>query len=106
MSAVHDAWKQREAAQAVEPTPTPQRYRFISDPGHGWLEVPMAEVRALGIRPSSYSYVSPDGTFAYLEEDCDAALFTNARHAIGKRTEFTEVIQNYDSPIRNYRRFA
>jgi hypothetical protein len=24
-------------------------YRFIQDPGHGWAEVPIAELRALGI---------------------------------------------------------
>ena len=27
------------------------KYRFISDPGHGWLEVPKKEVKSLGVKP-------------------------------------------------------
>lgn len=55
-------------------------YQFHSDPGHAWLEVPMSELRALGIdrKISQYSYRSRDGRLAYLEEDCDAGLFVDA----------------------------
>lgn len=51
------------------------RYRFISDPGHGWLEVPTSELDSLGIAHliSSCSYTN--GAFVYLEEDCDLAVF-------------------------------
>lgn len=94
--------------EAPEATPTPNTvYRFISDPGHGWLEVPMAEVRSLGILPSPYSYVSPDGQLAYLEEDCDAALFIKAKwgrdYMAGR--DWSEVYFNHDAPCRSYRRF-
>lgn len=60
----------------MEPT-----YRFIHDPGHGWLEVPAAELVELAIahKVSAYSYLSRDGATAYLEEDCDASLFADAK---------------------------
>ena len=59
-----------------------KQLRFISDPGHGWLEVPTADVEASGYIPSLYSHVSgdpgPASTWTYLEEDCDVAGFVQA----------------------------
>ena len=63
-----------------------KQLRFISDPGHGWLEVPTADVEASGYIPSLYSHVSdalvtsPEtaGYYTYLEEDCDVAGFVQA----------------------------
>jgi len=57
-------------------------YRFIIDPGHGWLEVPEAEVRAVGSWVSQYSY--REGSFLYLEEDRDAPDF--CRRKFGRAT--------------------
>jgi hypothetical protein len=59
-------------------------YRFIEDPGHGWLEVSRAELDALGIanKISRYSYQRAD--LVYLEEDCDFALFHRAKEAAGQ----------------------
>lgn len=56
-------------------------YEFHSDPGHGWLAVPIAELQALGIadKITRYSYRSPDGLVAYLEEDCDLSTFARAK---------------------------
>jgi hypothetical protein len=56
-----------------------KKYRFISDPGHGWLEVPGHEIAKLGIadKISEYSYVH--GKMVYLEEDCDAKIFIDAK---------------------------
>jgi hypothetical protein len=61
--------------------PAGHAYTFHSDPGHGWLEVPMDEIRALGIADqiSRYSYMTRDRSTAYLEEDCDMARFAHAR---------------------------
>ena len=58
---------------------------FISDPGHGWLEVPMQMVRDLGIahKISGYSYVDKSKAMAYLEEDCDADVFMRAAAIAG-----------------------
>ena len=53
-----------------------KQLRFISDPGHGWLEVPTADVEASGYQPSQYSYTFVRWT--YLEEDCDVAGFVQA----------------------------
>ena len=52
-----------------------QSFVFISDPGHGWLVVPLSLVRASGAKISPYSYIR--GNMAYLEEDCDAGAFTD-----------------------------
>jgi hypothetical protein len=80
------------------------KFRFISDPGHGWCEVEMALVNKLGIadKISGYSYVK--GDFAYLEEDCDYAVFVHAMKAGGDTVELVEVFQE-NTPIRNYRRY-
>jgi hypothetical protein len=53
-------------------------YKFITDAGHGWLSVPLEDIRKLGIADqiSSYSYITH--TRAYLDEDSDAAIFLEA----------------------------
>lgn len=55
--------------------------KFYEDPGHGWLEVPVAELKQLGIlgEITPFSYVSRDGKLAYLEEDCDLSTYARAR---------------------------
>ena len=80
---------------------------FISDPGHGWLEV-AADVarRVLGEKIkliSNYSYVFDN--LIYLEEDCDAPLFLNECKAKGLTCDVEETSLDWDSQIRNYRRF-
>lgn len=52
-----------------------KKYKFFSDPGHGWMEVDRSELKQLGIENqiSDYSYQKDDKV--YLEEDCDAPLF-------------------------------
>ena len=57
------------------------QYRFIEDPGHGWIEVSMLELKNLGIsdKISGYSYMSRDRFWAYLEEDCDLSLWATAK---------------------------
>jgi len=76
-------------------------YRFISDPGHGWLEVPLAELITLGIAGtiSSFSYLSVNG-IAYLEEDCDAPRFDQAMRIKGGGSEnwAEEVEDVYQDP--------
>lgn len=57
---------------------------WVTDPGHGWLAVPLDLFRAAGIadKVSSYSYIGSglhgyDG-YVLLEEDCDAGLYIDA----------------------------
>jgi hypothetical protein len=54
-------------------------YRFIEDPGHGWLEVPKAELVELGIAGQISPYSYHWGEMAYLEEDGDLAVFMKAK---------------------------
>lgn len=54
-------------------------YFFISDPGHGWLQVPIRELEELGIASEVSPSSRQSGDTAYLEEDCDAELFASAK---------------------------
>ncbi len=56
-------------------------YIFTSDPGHGWLRVPVSELKEMGIadKISPYSYISENGRFAYLEAHRDFMMFMNIR---------------------------
>jgi hypothetical protein len=69
---------------------TEKSYKFHTDPGHGWLEVPKSEVLALEILPeiSKYSYEGKD--VYYLEEDSDAGIFIRALEATGKTFHYTD----------------
>lgn len=53
-------------------------FDFISDPGHGWVKVPLVLLETLGIAGeiTDYSYRHMDN--AYLEEDLDATTFHQA----------------------------
>ena len=81
------------------------KYRFIEDPGHGWLEVDRAEISRLNLNDSisSYSYIR--GAKAYLEEDCDLSVFMRAKAAAGEPVEMDRVYQE-NTPIRNYARWG
>ena len=91
ISAVQKILKSLEADQAaavaVEAPAAPadpmaklraKKYRFINDPGHGWLEVPQFDILTAGIQSkiSGCSYIHKGNV--YLEEDCDAGLFIDA----------------------------
>lgn len=69
------------------------RYRFLRDGGHGWLEVPRAEVVTSGADISRYSYFDPKTDMAYLEEDCDALAFEKAAGLYGRRYP-TEAVES------------
>jgi hypothetical protein len=57
--------------------------RFASDPGHGWLAVPLELLDRLGLldRITTYSYLR--GGTAHLEEDCDCSAFMAAAKEAG-----------------------
>jgi len=70
----------------IEINPTQDRIKelqetdhyFWNDPGHGWLQVEVSDLKLLGIdkKISGYSYKKSGK--AYLEEDCDAGVYLNA----------------------------
>jgi hypothetical protein len=79
------------------------KYLFTSDASHGWIKVPIEELKELGIadKITGYSYQTPDGKFAYLEEDADATTFVDAfQKRFNKEPEFKSKVVNY-SRIRN-----
>ncbi len=79
-------------------------YRFIEDPAHGWLEVPRAELDALGIahKISRYSYQRDD--LVYLEEDCDFAIFDTAKAVLGQPVKYIDLYQE-NTFVRNLPRY-
>ena len=80
------------------------QYTFHTDPGHGWLEVPIVELNELGIVEAISPYSYRNGDKAYLEEDCDLATFIRAKKARGEEFELREVYRE-NTPIRNYLSF-
>jgi len=79
-------------------------YVFHHDSGHGWLAVKRAELIDLGILEKITPYSYQRGATVYLEEDCDAPLFAQAKEARG---ESFSARGSYaaNSPIRTYDRF-
>jgi len=84
------------------------KYRFYSDPGHGWLAVPKEHLQQLGITNKITGYSYQKGKTAYLEEDCDATTLFNAiKERIGNpnlafQDIYQKTIHKTYSPIRNY----
>ena len=69
---------------------------FYSDPGHGWLAVPLQLYKESGITATKYSYYCPKKEIVYLEEDLDAPAFENAM----KEKGFTfPTISQYEEKI-------
>ena len=87
------------------------RFHFYADPSHGWLKVQKAELENLNLSCpiSSFSYVSPDGRFYFLEEDRDASIFIAAYQdqvlKNDQKVTFNEHYSNRSSRIRNYSQF-
>jgi hypothetical protein len=78
-------------------------FTFHNDAGHGWIEVPLADLRELGIDRiiSSYSY-ERDGR-VYLEEDCDASTFVKAyQDRFGREPELVDRYHRGDAPMRSF----
>ena len=82
-------------------------YNYHTDPGHGWLEVGIDELLVLGIadKISPYSYMNKGK--AYLEEDCDMALFMETMASKGVEVKLKHINEpRNDSFIRSLRRFS
>jgi hypothetical protein len=87
---------------------------WVVDSGHEWLQVPIRAARFAdrmdridgGEGISAFSYVN--GVLAYLEGDCDAAIFFN-RFDVSDHEEFSIAlvsVYNEMSPVRNYPRWG
>ena len=74
---------------------------YHTDPGHGWLEVPMSLLKELGIAGEITSYSMRKGQNAYLEEDLDMGTFLRAAEEAGWNVRYTERYKE-NTPLRNY----
>ncbi|RMF14659.1 MAG: hypothetical protein D6757_05905 [Alphaproteobacteria bacterium] len=88
-------------AGEVHEEKTMSSFRYIQDPGHGWLEVPVSLLRELGIAEQITPYSYLNGNQAYLEEDKDMATFIRAMQTAGKPVEIVAVYQEA-TPIRGF----
>lgn len=84
---------------------------FIGDPGHGWLKVPLRVLDQWGLLPqiTPYSYIrlGTRESFAYLEEDLDAATFLVEAQRRGVAIALRErVAGQKESKVRNYESFT
>ncbi len=79
-------------------------YKFYSDAGHGWLAVKRAELVHLGIADKISHYSYQRGKTVYLEEDCDATAFCEAKGWDRAAYQANVVDGKYAdrSPIRSY----
>jgi len=77
------------------------QYIYEQDPGHGWLAVPASELSRLEIAGSITPFSYRNGSWVYLEEDCDMAMFLDAKKAAG---ESVEIVSRHveATPIRGY----
>ena len=75
-------------------------FHKYSDPGHGWLKVPIKDCSRYGIAASSYSYSR--GAYAFLEEDCDMSAFLAVLRNSNVQFKIIEHWTNKQSKIRSY----
>lgn len=85
-----------------------EKLTSFHDGGHGWLRVPIGEIRLAvlqGLRLTSFSFISDK--YVYLEEDCDLSAWIEFRQI--PREIITQWKSKYShglSSIRNYPRFT
>jgi len=77
-------------------------FQHYTDPGHGWIKVPVKLLKSLGIEGKISTYSYRLGEYAYLEEDSDASLFLESMSAAGEEFKFVTKHTNKQSKIRNY----
>ena len=78
-------------------------FTYHTDPGHGWLEVSVAEAAEVGLTPADFSgYSYRRGNTLFLEEDLDAARFAEAYAAAhgGERMHAAERFVDREHWIR------
>ncbi|PCI27441.1 hypothetical protein COB55_05845 [Candidatus Wolfebacteria bacterium] len=80
-------------------------FHAFSDPGHGWLKVPLKLIIELNINLSVTSYSYYRNGFVYLEEDGDWSLFHDAMTKRFGSYNTKGFITDKSSKIRNYKSF-
>lgn len=81
-------------------------FKFHSDAGHGWLAVKLNVLKELGLMDYVTIYSKRKGQTAYLEEDCDMAMFIRHYTAkYGVEPKIDQLPSKDRSPIRSYEGF-
>jgi hypothetical protein len=77
---------------------------YITDPGHGWLLVTVAQLAEVNLDPGDFTrYSYRRGDIVALEEDCDMATFLRAyQDARGETPLIQAEHLGYDAPIRRW----
>ena len=79
------------------------KYTLFIDPGHGWLKVQFEELVRLGIENDVSQWSYRNGDNVYLEEDCDAKFFLDAKKAKSEAFTIAErLTTSRMSKIRSY----
>ena len=81
------------------------KYKFFSDSGHGFLEVPLTELQKLGIDKDITSYSYAHNGLVYLEEDCDYSTFIEAKQKANESFDCEDISIDGDAPCRGYPRY-
>ena len=80
-------------------------FHLVSDPGHSWLKVPVAELQRLGIESNISSHSFIRNGVAYLEEDVDAHIFYDARTKENEPLKVKTFHRARTSKIRKYQAY-
>lgn len=75
-------------------------FKFISDPGHGWLEVSLKDFPFAQRSATGFGY--KNGDFIYLEEDVEANDFLVECRQRGIAFEIEEINLDEEWEGRNY----
>jgi hypothetical protein len=75
-------------------------FKFISDPGHGWLEVNLKEFPYAQRSATGFGF--KNGDFIYLEEDVEANDFLVELRQRGIQFDITKEILDDEWEGRNY----
>lgn len=82
-------------------------FPFIQDPSHAWLRVPRTELVKAGCAQDISSHSYQKGRNVYLEKDCDAQTFVDARTKQGLTTNFAGYTNKArQSRIRGYESYT
>jgi hypothetical protein len=79
--------------------------KIYSDPGHGWVRVPLQLLQDLKIAEDISSFSYRRNGHAYLEEDGDLGLLLAAAKAAGIVVKLRSFHTNKESKIRGYRSY-
>lgn len=80
--------------------------KVYSDPGHGWLTVPIQLLLKVNPVISPWSYINNSGKTVFLEEDRDAGAFIEKAKTMGITVKQKCTWTNKQSKIRNYRNYS